>query len=97
MLLRNEPATHLEPPHPVVLVRLLQRRARNHTVASVLHDLRLALQADRITVMIAGRVFAAGKHDDPAVHAALMAVFDQAICIQRLGDKSIVVPNLAEG
>jgi hypothetical protein len=42
-------------------------------------------------------VFAEGTHDDTTVHAALMAVFDQAICIQRLGERFIAVPNLAEG
>jgi iron complex transport system ATP-binding protein len=97
VLLLDEPTTHLDPPHQVALVRLLQLLSRDHTVASVLHDLPLALQADRIVVMSAGRVFAEGAHDDPTVHAALMAVFDQAICIQRLGDRFIAVPNLSEG
>ena len=97
VLLLDEPTTHLDPPHQVALVHLLQRLSRDHTVASVLHDLPLALQADRIVVMSAGRVFAEGAHDDTTVHAALMAVFDQAICIQRLGDRFIAVPNLSRG
>jgi iron complex transport system ATP-binding protein len=97
VLLLDEPTTHLDPPHQVALVRLLQRLSRDHTVASVLHDLPLALQADRIVVMSAGKVFAEGAHDDATVHAALMAVFDNAICIQRLGERFIAVPNLAEG
>jgi len=97
VLLLDEPTTHLDPPHQVALVKLLQRLARTRTVASVLHDLPLALQADRIVVMSAGRVFAEGRHDDPAVHAALMSVFEQAICIQRLGERYIAVPNLGEG
>ena len=97
VLLLDEPTTHLDPPHQVALVRLLKRLGRSRLVASVLHDLPLALQADRIVVMSAGRVFAEGAHDDTTVHAALMAVFDQAICIQRLGERCIAVPNLAEG
>jgi iron complex transport system ATP-binding protein len=94
VMLLDEPTTHLDPPHQVALVRLLRRLARDHTLASVLHDLPLALQADRIVVMSAGRVVAEGGHDDAAVHAALMAVFDQAISIQRLGERFIAVPNL---
>jgi iron complex transport system ATP-binding protein len=95
VLLLDEPTTHLDPPHQVALVKLLQRLAPGRTVASVLHDLPLALQADRIVVMSAGRVIAGGRHDDGAVHAALMAVFEQAIRIQRLGERYIAVPNLA--
>jgi iron complex transport system ATP-binding protein len=94
VLLLDEPTTHLDPPHQVALVRLLRRLGRDHTVASVLHDLPLALQADRIVVMQAGSVIAEGGHDDDAVHAALTAVFDHAIRIQRLGERFVAVPEL---
>ncbi|HEY2925397.1 ABC transporter ATP-binding protein [Piscinibacter sp.] len=95
LLLLDEPATHLDPPHQVALVRLLQRRARSGTaVVSVLHDLPLALQADRLVVMGAGRVRAQGARDDPALHAALIAVFGDAIRVERMGTRWITVPNL---
>jgi len=95
ILLLDEPTTHLDPPHQVALVRLLQRRSRDGTaVVSVLHDLPLALQADRLVVMEAGRVRAVGACDDPAVHAALITVFGDAIRVERMGAHWITVPNL---
>jgi len=97
VLLLDEPTTHLDPPHQVALVRLCQRLVRERAgqaVVSVLHDLPLALQADRILVLQAGRVCAAGAHDDAAVHEALIAVFDGAIRIERLGARFIATPNL---
>jgi iron complex transport system ATP-binding protein len=93
VMLLDEPTTHLDPPHQVALVRLLRRLGRSRTVASVLHDLPLALQADRIVVMRAGRVVAEGAHDDAAVHEALAEVFDRAIRIHRLGGRYIAVPD----
>ena len=57
-------------------------------MASVLHDLPLALQADRVVLLRAGRVAATGAHDDPALHAALCEVFEHAIHIQRVGATS---------
>jgi iron complex transport system ATP-binding protein len=94
VLLLDEPTTHLDPPHQMAVVRLLQQRAATHTVASVLHDLPLALQADRVVVMRAGRVLARGAHDDPLLHAALCEVFDQAVRIERIGSRYIALPNL---
>ena len=94
VLLLDEPTTHLDPPHQVAVVRLLQSLARHGTVASVLHDLPLALQADRVLLMRAGRVVASGAHDDPALHDALCRVFDGAVRIQRVGARFSALPNL---
>jgi iron complex transport system ATP-binding protein len=95
LLLLDEPTPHLDPPPQMAVVRLLQRLASRCTVASVLHDLPLALQADRVVVMRAGQVAAEGMHDDPALHAALCEVFDDAVRIQRVGRRFIAVPNVA--
>lgn len=94
VLLLDEPTTHLDPPHQVALVRLLKRLAPQHTIATVLHDLPLALQADRLVVMDAGRVVIEGPHDDPHVHAALIHVFQAAIRIERMAGRFIAVPHL---
>ena len=94
ILLLDEPTTHLDPPHQVALVRLLQMLSRTQTVASVLHDLTLALQADRLAVMARGRIEAFGAHDDPQVHAALVRVFGGAVRIERFGDRYIALPDL---
>ncbi|MEY2654229.1 MAG: hypothetical protein RLZZ524_1257, partial [Pseudomonadota bacterium] len=74
--------------------RLMRQLGRTRTVVSVLHDLSLALAADRLVVLAAGRVRAAGARDDPAVHAALREVFGGAIRIERLGDEWLALPDL---
>jgi len=95
VLLLDEPTTHLDPPHQVDLVRLLRRLAgAGVTVVSVLHDLALALLAERIVVMEAGRVRSVGACDDPALHACLVEVFGGAIRIERAGRQWVPVANL---
>lgn len=94
ILLLDEPTTHLDPPHQVALVRLFKRIASQRIVVTVLHDLPLALRADHLVVMQAGQVVAEGRSDDPAVHAALVAVFDHAVRIERFGDRFVALPNL---
>ena len=94
-LLLDEPTTHLDPPHQVALVRLMRRQVQAGTVVvSVLHDLSLALLADRLVVMQAGRICAEGARDDPALHAALIDVFDHAIRILELDTRWVAVPHL---
>jgi iron complex transport system ATP-binding protein len=94
ILLLDEPTTHLDPPHQVAVVRLLRRLAHDHTVVTVLHDLPLALQADRLLVLDRGRVVGQGAHDDARLHAALQAVFHGALRIVRLGARFIAVPDV---
>jgi iron complex transport system ATP-binding protein len=94
-LLLDEPTTHLDPPHQVALVRLLKLLAsEGRTVVSVLHDLSLALQADRLVVMKAGRVAGEGPRDDANLHSELSAVFDGAVRVERLRERWIAVPVL---
>ena len=95
LLLLDEPTTHLDPPHQVALVRLLQRQAlAGHTVVSVLHDLSLALQADRLVLMDGGVICADGLRDDAVLHAALTAVFHGAVRVERVRQRWIAVPKL---
>lgn len=82
-MLLDEPATHLDPPQQRALLRLLRRLggdpAAPRGVLTVLHELPLALQADRLLVLAAGRLRAAGPPADPVVQAALLEVFDGAL------------------
>ena len=86
LLLLDEPTTHLDAPHQVALARLFRRLAhdpvRPRAVLSVLHDLPIALQADRLLVLQRGRLRADGAPGDPDVQAALVAVFEGAIRIE---------------
>jgi iron complex transport system ATP-binding protein len=94
-LLLDEPTTHLDPPHQVALVRLVQRQVcAGVSVVSVLHDLSLALLADRLVVMEGGRIAALGVRDDPALHAVLVNVFGGAIRIVPFESRWIAVPHL---
>lgn len=86
LLLLDEPTTHLDAPHQVALARLFKRLAHDsvqpRAVLSVLHDLPIALQADRLVVLDNGMLQADGPPSDPAVHAALVRVFGGAIRVE---------------
>ncbi len=95
ILLLDEPTTHLDPPYQVAIVRLLRDQARaGVTVVSVLHDLSLALLADRLIIMDAGRIRAEGASADPQVHRQLVDVFGGTVRIVRFGDRWVVIAQL---
>jgi iron complex transport system ATP-binding protein len=93
-LLLDEPTTHLDPPHQVAVVRLAQRLALTHTVVTVLHDLPLALHADQVLLLHEGRVVIHTAPRDPALHAALVAVFAGALRVEFRDGRPVVLPNL---
>jgi iron complex transport system ATP-binding protein len=81
-LLMDEPLAHLDPPHQsdwVQIVRALV--AEGVTVVSVLHELNIALQADTVVVMDAGRIVHQGAPQDAATHQALQQVFQHRLLI----------------
>lgn len=88
ILLLDEPTAHLDPPHQWALARLLKELSRTHAVLTVLHDVGLALQADRVMVMAEGRITHAGPHDDPALHRHLESTFAPALQVQPLAGAS---------
>jgi iron complex transport system ATP-binding protein len=97
VLLLDEPGTHLDPPHQVALARLCRELGRTHTVVTVQHDLALALHADRVLLLRDGRIGAFAVHDDPVLHAALVAAFGGAIRIvpgTAPGERALVLPRL---
>lgn len=96
VLLLDEPTTHLDPPHQVALARLFRRLAKQRTVVSVLHDLPLALHADRLLVLRSGALLAAGEPGNVQLRAALEACFDHAVRIETRGRHAIAVHDLQE-
>jgi iron complex transport system ATP-binding protein len=100
LLLLDEPTVHLDAPHQRRLIRSLRDRARRgFTVLSVLHDVTLALAADRLVVLADGQLRADGSPDDQSVRDRLVAVFDHAFTIERLGGAHAcwaAIPNLEE-
>jgi len=85
LLLLDEPTTHLDMPHQRTVVRsILRRTQRGVTVVAALHDLTIALMADRIWLIDKGRLVIDASPADPALHTALCHVFDQAMSIEKL-------------
>ena len=85
VLLLDEPTTHLDAPHQVALARLFRRLAASHTVVTVLHDLPIAVHADRLLLLHDGAVVADGPATQPALQQALAAVFSGAVRLLATG------------
>lgn len=94
VLLLDEPVAHLDAPHQRLLAQVLRREASlGRCVVSVLHELPLALHADRMAVVQRGRLVAQGACTDAAVHRAVESVFDQAVHITQVDQAWAVLPR----
>jgi len=92
LLLMDEPLAHLDPPHQSDWVRIVRERvAAGAAVVSVLHELNIALQADLLVVMDAGRIVHQGPPAAPATHAALQQVFQQRLLILQVQGRWIAL------
>ncbi len=95
VMLMDEPLANLDPPHQVDWLEQVRcLTAQNTTVISVLHEVGMALHADDMVVMQAGRVVHQGACDDAATHRAVEAVFDHRIAIHSLNGQWVAVPQL---
>ena len=95
VMLMDEPIANLDPPHQVDWLEQVRcLTAQNTTVISVLHEVGMALHADDMVVMQAGRVVHQGACDDAATHRAVEAVFDKRIAIHSLNGQWVAVPKL---
>jgi len=93
VLLLDEPVAHLDAPHQRLVARVLRREAaRGRCIISVLHELPLALQADRLVVLGAGRLQAEGPVASPSVHRAVEQVFDQAVQVRCVDGRWAALP-----
>ncbi len=93
VLLMDEPLANLDPPHQadwLGLVRALVRQGC--TVVSVLHEISMALQADKMLVVAQGRVTHQGACADAATHRALERVFEGRLAIHALGAQWVALP-----
>jgi iron complex transport system ATP-binding protein len=94
VLLMDEPLANLDPPHQadwLVMVRGLI--AQGKTVVSVLHEISMALHADDMLILAAGKVMHQGSCTNPATHHALEDVFEQRIRIHTVGQQSVALPT----
>ena len=93
VLLMDEPLANLDPPHQADWLAVVQRLvAQGVTVVSVLHEIGMALQANRVVVMEQGAVVHHGTSGDATTHDALVQVFDARIAIHALAGQWVVVP-----
>ncbi len=93
VLLLDEPSAHLDAPHQRLLAQVLRAQAqRGCAVVSVLHELPLALAADRIAVMQSGALLACGDAGDAQVHRAIETVFAQAVRIAQVDGRWTALP-----
>ena len=91
VLLMDEPLANLDPPHQADWMGSVRRRvAAGGTVVSVLHELGVALHADDIVVLDAGRLLHQGGARDDATLRAVEAVFGQRIGIARIGGQPVI-------
>jgi iron complex transport system ATP-binding protein len=93
VLLMDEPLANLDPPHQadwLALVRALVRSGK--TVVSVLHEVTLALQADEMVIVDAGRIVHQGPCDDAATHRALREVFHGRLNVASLDGQWVALP-----
>lgn len=94
VLLMDEPLANLDPPHQADWLLLVRELIANgKTVVSVLHEIGMALHADEMVVMAAGRVLHQGGCEDAATHLALEQVFDHRVAIHPLGDQWVALPR----
>jgi iron complex transport system ATP-binding protein len=95
VLLMDEPLANLDPPHQsdwLVLVR--QLIAQGKTVVSVLHETTMALQADDMLIMAAGKVAHFGTTADVVTHRALEHVFEHRIAIKPIENMLVSLPKM---
>ncbi|WP_310627891.1 ABC transporter ATP-binding protein [Limnohabitans sp.] len=96
VMLMDEPLANLDPPHQVDWLEQVHCLTAQHTtVISVLHEVSMALHADDMVVMQAGRVVHQGACADAATHRAVEAVFDNRIAIHSLDGQWVTLPKLA--
>ena len=95
LMLMDEPLANLDPPHQVDWLEQVHcLLAQGTTVVSVLHEIGMALHADDVLVMQAGRVVHHGACADEATQRAIEAVFDQRIRIVSVEGQSVALPRL---
>ncbi len=94
LLIMDEPLANLDPPHQADWLRIVRGHvARGGTALSVLHEITLALHADEMVVMNAGRVTHQGLCAEAATHRALEQVFEQRISVHSVAGRWLSLPT----
>jgi iron complex transport system ATP-binding protein len=95
IMLMDEPLANLDPPHQVDWLEQVHcLLAQGTTVVSVLHEIGMALHADDMVVMQAGKIVHHGACADEVTQRAVEAVFDQRIQIHPLAGQWVALPKV---
>ena len=93
LLLMDEPLAHLDPPHQADWIALARALAAGGgLVVSVLHELGVALQADELVIVRAGRVTHHGPTAAADTHRALQAAFDDRVRVHPVDGQWVALP-----
>jgi iron complex transport system ATP-binding protein len=94
LLVMDEPLANLDPPHQADWLRIVRRHVqRGGTALSVLHEITMALHADEMVVMDAGRVVHQGACALTATHRALEQVFQRRIAVREVQGRWVALPD----
>ena len=86
MLLLDEPMAGMGPDESARLVKLLRELKKEYTILLIEHDMEAVFAlADRISVLVYGRVIATGKPDDIRVNPEVQRAY--------LGEQKVVARN----
>jgi iron complex transport system ATP-binding protein len=96
ILLLDEPTTHLDPPHQIDIARILREQARrgDGTIVSAIHDMAIALMADRVVVMGACSLIGHGTVSEALEGGWLTRAFGTPVNIVRSGASYLWQPQL---
>jgi iron complex transport system ATP-binding protein len=67
--------------------------ARGGTAVSVLHEIGMALLADELVLVEAGRIAHHGSAGDAATHRAVERVFDHRLQVHAVGARWVALPT----
>jgi iron complex transport system ATP-binding protein len=97
VLLLDEPTTHLDPPHQEDIARILRDQAHGCgvCVVSAIHDLSLALTADRLIVLGADGLIGHGTIQEALTNDWLSTAFRTHVDIVELAGVYLWRPTLA--
>ncbi len=94
VLLMDEPVANADAPHQSDWLNTVKAATRQGgTVVSVLHDLNMALRADRLVVMQRGRVVMQAAAHEPALHECLQEVFEHRLVFHQVQGRWLALPE----
>lgn len=95
VLLMDEPLANLDPPHQADWLCVVEALLMHGTtVVSVLHEITIALNANRLVVMREGGVTHHGATEDATTRDAVCEAFDNRIAIYPLNNQWVALPHI---